>query len=113
MYFARYSRSVLCVPSYSFERQSKPVRIIGWSSIPVVSKPRHLRDTSEENRTVPSAGSFLTPSGVSRARKVSRDNTRRSYLSLALRGRIERCVKINGNVYHARVTAVNGTAHLH
>lgn len=41
----------------------------------------------------------------------------RSYLSLSglrsLKGRIERVVKINGNVYRARVTGINGTAHLH
>lgn len=46
-------------------------------------------------------------------RKVFRDNAHRSYLLLALRGRIERRVKINGNVYYARVTGINGTAHLH
>lgn len=50
--------------------------------------------------------------------KVFRDNALASLsLSLclwsSLKGRIEGLVKINGNVYRARVTGINGTAHLH
>lgn len=118
---------------------SRPSRVLsyssGWHSRVADYRSGFDSETSRREKLSPSSArrrgnahsagctrSFLTPSGLLSRVETTRSRCSaimRSHLSLSLclwsslKGRIEGLVKINGNVYRARVTGINGTAHLH